>query len=131
MPTANEIMLRMGFPDTETGPYVTELRKLIEKQVSEGLRNRSAGTWVGNHSHEERARIFLMAEWNIQQGYAYKVKVIDPPIRRVIDLKTMKRRWVIKWHRLPAWLGDKLRAKRSRLRMWRDRVLGIQNPYKI
>lgn len=39
------IMLRMGFPRTETGPYVTELRNSIERQVSEGMRSRSGGTW--------------------------------------------------------------------------------------
>lgn len=42
---AARLMLRMGFPETEGGPYVTELRSHILGQVRRGMTDRSGGTW--------------------------------------------------------------------------------------
>lgn len=63
-PTVEQIMAKMLFPETETGPYVTELRKMIAREIEGGLMNRSAGTWgPEGHNHELRAREFLAADW--------------------------------------------------------------------
>lgn len=127
---ASAIMLKMGFPETEVGPHVTELRKLIRRQVSEGMTDRSAGTWApGNHSHEDRAKAFLSSEWSMQRGHSYRVECFDPIIRRSTDLRTMKRSVRVEWKRIPLWLGDRVRETAMKLRIWRDRLRSVTNPY--
>lgn len=120
---AEQIMLDMGFPESEQGPYVTELRKVIAEQVSHGLVRRSGGTWAPECfdekgawtiSHEDRARAFLEVEWEMKHGHTAEVKNLDGgwdyPLSKLGDL----------WRRL---LMD--------LRVWRDKVLlGRVNPYR-
>ena len=112
------IMLRMGFPDTERGPFVTELRTLIRRQVSEGLVNRSGGSWAPGAetlTYEERAKHLLAWEWEIQHGHSYRVEAIDGLHRRAV---------------LP-WLRDRAREFALDIRLWWDRkVMKTANPYQ-
>lgn len=112
MDRADQIMLEMGFPETERGPYSTELRALVCRQVSEGLRRRSAGTWARDDIPcEERAKAFLAVEWEFAHGHAHEVKAIGG----------------FAWDNIPAWIGDRLRELRFHWRKWQNRKL--INPY--
>lgn len=138
---AARIMLKMGFPPTETGPFVSELRAKIVKQVAEGLVNRSGGSWaegcyerdeeghaVGwKISHEERARSLLEMEWSIEKGHAYEVKAIDPPIHWTFSTSTMRRGIRVHWSLLLPWVGDRFRELAMVLRIRR----GGKNPYSL
>lgn len=74
--TLDEMMTKMGFNPGDTGPNVTELRKLVERQMQEGLVNRSAGSWApGNHTAEDRAKAFLEVEKALASG---DYEEIDP-----------------------------------------------------
>lgn len=109
--TLEQMMTRMGFEPTDTGPYVTELRKLVERQMAEGLISRSAGTW-GNHSAEDRARAFLAQEWSMQQGHSYRIENIDRD-----------------WSEPLTMIGDWFRGLGFHLRMLRSKLLRRRNPY--
>jgi hypothetical protein len=127
------LMRRMGYPATETGPYVTELRAWVNQKCAEGMQNISGGTWApgaAGLSYEERARQTLAFMWSANL-YAYSVKSLDgPPWRYVTDVQTMRRRLVIHWGRAPAWLSDVLRASAIRLRrLWDRKVRRVENPY--
>lgn len=118
---ANQMMERMGFPTTERGPYVTQLRALVARQVSEGMLNRSGGTWAEECyerdangfitgykiSHEERARTFLECEWAIENGHCHEIRNID-------DYRP---------------IGDRWRKFLMDLRILRDKILGRKNPF--
>lgn len=115
----DQMMSRMGFEPTDTGPYVSDLRKLVKRQMSEGMVNRSAGTWApkyglaGNRlSPEERARCFLEVEWEMEHGHSYEVKNLDSG-----------------WKRPASKFGDIFRALGFHLRTARSRLLGQRNPY--
>lgn len=111
--TLEQMMARMGFEPTDTGPYVTELRKLVERQMAEGLVSRSAGTWApGNHSAEDRARAFLAHEWSMQQGHSHLVKNFDRG-----------------WSEPLTMIGDWFRELGFHLRMLRSKILRRRNPY--
>lgn len=109
------LMLRMGFPVTEIGPYVTELRAHILDQVRRGMTNRSGGTWRDDDiwsRHEDRARELLGVDWAFEHGHTYRVEAIDG----------------FRWRYLRAWLGDRVRYLAFRWRMFRDR--NLTNPYR-
>ena len=113
MRTLDEMMARMGFTATDTGPHVTDLRKLVARQMSEGMTNRSAGTWApGDHSAEDRAQAFLEMEWAIQQGHCYEVRNLDSG-----------------WSRPASMIGDWFRLMGFHFRKMRSRLLGRRNPY--
>lgn len=113
---ADKIMHQMGFPDSETGPYVAELRKVIEREVAGGLASHSYGTWAAdNLTHEERARALLEFHWAIERGHFHRVECLDGFSLR----------------RLRPWLGDRAREGAMLFRLWRDRyLLRRQNPYR-
>lgn len=110
--TPEQIMLNMGFPDSETGPFVTELRNNIAEQVRRGLRNRSGGTWGEKGyalSHEERARCILEMDWEVANGHCARVDNIDHPT-----------------------VEDRARSLACDARVFLDRkVLRKRNPYSL
>lgn len=109
----DQMMIRMGFEPTDTGPYVTELRVLIAKQMANGLISRSGGTWApGNHSAEDRARAFLAHEWSMQQGHFYRVDNMDHD-----------------WSEPLTMIADTFRRLGFHLRMLRTKILRRRNPY--
>lgn len=132
MPTTEEIMTRMGFRSDELGPHVAELRKVVDRQISEGLQNRSYGSWApGDHTDEVRAKAFLEAEWAMQHGHCCEVKCMDStPIDWRFSTKTMRWHLEIKPRRLLPWLGDRCREMAMHYRIWRDYLLGRSNPYR-
>lgn len=114
MRTLDQMMSRMGFETTDTGPYVTELRAVVARQMSEGLISRSAGTWApGNHSAEDRARAFLAYEWSMQQWHSYRVENIDRD-----------------WSEQLTMIGDRIREVGFHFRMLRSKLLRRRNPYR-
>lgn len=123
--TADEIMERMGFPPTEQGHYVTLLRERVREQVANGLRDRGYGSWEGQPSCEVRARELLGMDWARERGHSYEVRAMDGLIRRRRNLSTGRFTYKIKW----AWFGDRFRKAVMRFRVWRDRMLGVRNPY--
>lgn len=127
--TPEQIMERMRFAVTDRGPYVTELRALIARQVAEGLTDRSAGSWAGDvfPDAEERAKALLSWEWATERGHCCRQEVIDPLIHWTFSTKTMRRGIRIHWRSIPAWVCDRLREAAMRWRVWRDRDL--PNPY--
>lgn len=128
---ATEIMERMGFPPDDNGPYVTALRKVVERQVSEGMMNRSYGSWApGNHSNEVRAREFLKVDWEMQHAHCHEVKCFDGFISPTFNAQTMRHGTRIRWRYFFPWLGDHWRSFACDLRIWRDRVRGVRNPYR-
>lgn len=138
--TPEQLMLNIGFPPTETGPYVTELREHIARQMAYGMTNRSAGTFAEecyardenrfitgyNISPEERARAMLEMDWAMENGHSYRTECIDPPIGWRYNVKTMRRTLKVRWSRLLPWVGDRFREAAMR---WRIRR-GGQNPYR-
>jgi hypothetical protein len=136
MRTLDEMMGHMGFAPTDTGPNVTNLRKIVARQMSEGMVNRSAGTWAPEHGPagmnlpaEERARAFLEIEWAMAQGYSCEVKCIDRPFGWRFYFKEDKWRYEIKWSRIPVWLGDRWRSIVLDAKVLGDRLRGKHNPY--
>jgi hypothetical protein len=131
---ANRIVERMGFPASETGPYVSALRRHVEHQVDRGLVSRSAGWWSPEGrrlSLEDRAREILAFDWAAER-YSYRTENIDgAPWGWRTDVRSMSRRFEVQWRRVPSWfIGDPLRRYRALLRRWWDReVRGIRNPY--
>jgi hypothetical protein len=111
--TLDQMMLRKGFEPTDTGPYVTELRKITIRQMSEGLTNASYGSWApGEHSAEDRAKALLELDWAIQQGHYHEVKNLDSGWRRPISK-----------------IGDMFREFGYNFRKQRSKRLGLKNPF--
>lgn len=110
------LMLRMGFPETERGRFVTALREETLRQVRRGLVNTSAGTWRHEleggpaPSHEERARAILAMWWEIDHGHANRVENLDGDD------------W---W----AAIGDRLRRLAADARRLWGRARGRKNPW--
>lgn len=128
--TLERQMARMGYPASEQGPYVTELRKHIQKQLDEGMVMRSAGSWApeaASLSYEERAKATLAFDWAIGRRHGYRVEVFDPLWGWKTNVQTMKRTYYIRWRKIPAWIGDRFRELGGKYRVWRDR--NLQNPY--
>lgn len=131
MPTADEIMARMGFQPDDPNPHVAGLRTVVDRQISEGLQNRSYGSWApGNHSDEVRAKALLEADWEIQHGHCCEVKCMDGFFGRSYNRKTKRTRTWIDWKYLAPWLGDRCREVVMHGRIWRDRLMGVRNPYR-
>jgi hypothetical protein len=122
---------RMGFPPSETGPFVTALRAKVREQVAEGLTNRSGGTWATDeiwHQHEERARCILEMEWSIDRGHYHQTEVFDCyPINRRFNTRTMRWHYEFRPDRIMPWVRDQIRLVGYHWRKWRDRKL--VNPY--
>lgn len=132
-PTPEQVMEQMGFPATETGPYVTELRGDIAKRIKdEGLLGHSAGTWGPlGHIHELRAKELLASQWAIKRWHYCERKCFDSsPIGWEFNFKTS--RWHVKFRprSIAPWIGDRLRRWRMDMRIWRDAMLGYKNPYR-
>lgn len=123
MRTVDQMMERMGFPTTETGPYVTELRTVVARQISEGMIDRSA----------ERARVFLEVEWEIQHGHSCQITLIDSrPIEWAFNTKTMRHCLRFRPRLIAPWLGDRWRELRMKVSVWNDRyILRRVNPYNL
>lgn len=130
-PDLPNVMRRAGFADTDTGPFVTEVRASMARKQADGLVSMSPGTWAGGPfweiDPEVRARELLAMEWAMERGHFYRQECIDPPIYWQYNLRDRKRRLVVKWKRVPDWFGDRWRATGMRYRIWRDR--NIVNPY--
>jgi hypothetical protein len=130
--TAEDIVLKMGFPDDATGPYVTALRTLVREQVSQGMTNRSGGTWADPaiwNDHEERARCFLEIDWDLKQGYSCRVELLDTaPLMWRYNLRTMRRHIEFRPDLIRPWLADRWRLAAMRWRVWRGRRQ--VNPYR-
>ena len=126
----DQIMQNMGFPPDDNSLTVAELRKVVARQVSEGMTHRSYGTWApGVHSNETRAKAFLAVEWEMQHNHCTEVKCFDGFIRRGFNTKTMRRTIRVKWRYFFPWLGDFWRRAETRLRIWRDDRRGVRNPW--
>lgn len=120
-----KIMDTMGFPASETGPYVTELRKLVRSQIEDGLTYRSYGSWARNDiSTEERARAHLGMDWAISHGRSYRTETLERLHFTRYNVRTRKR--VFDTNLFP-WLGDRWREGLMLLRVFRDR--NQKNPY--
>lgn len=119
---------RMGFPDFETGPYVSELRVWIREQVeAHGMRNHSYGSWVGNPSHEERAKALLAWRWAQEHGHFSRVENLDGWmwVRRSFRRREYKQAFWAAWA-IPA---DWIRARVCDLAVLRDKAMRRRNPY--
>lgn len=123
MSKANEIMRSMGFSDNENGPFVSQLRKNVEKQVANGLVRRSGGTWAPECfdekgrftiTAEDRAKAMLAYDWALEREHSFRVECIDG----------------FEWRYAHLWLGDRWREFRMNLRVWRDKIFRIKNPYE-
>lgn len=126
---SEEIMERMGFGPDDNGPYVTELRAHVAKQVAKmGLVSRSGGSWVGGSASvpaETRAREMLAMDWCVERGHCYRIEAMDGLWWWQTNVKTMRRRLRVNW----AWFGDCWRWLGMKWRTTRDKALGIRNPY--
>lgn len=128
--TLDEMMARMGFTPTDLGPYVSQLRVLTARRMSEGMVNASSGTWADECyerdergfitgykiSAEERARAFLEVEWEMEHGHSCLIEMVDSLTWR-------------RWYRFPAWVRDRVRSAGMAYRVWRDRKNA--NPYAM
>ena len=130
------IMERMGFPPNANGPYVTELRKVVRRQVGNGMVNRSAGLWNTEehpniwNEHEERARCLLEVDWAIEHGHCHQTEVLDCyPINRRFSTRTMRWHYEFRPDRIAPWIRDQMRLVGYHCRVLRDRLLRRQNPY--
>lgn len=133
MPTLNEIMARMGYPETETGPYVTELRAYVAKKMDRGLVGMSGGTWgsdVAKMTLEERAKAHLAFLW-AADNFSYKVERLDARIFvRRTDIETMKRRIVFRHWLIGPAIRDSIRKVYYSTKFWfAKKVLRKTNPY--
>lgn len=132
--SADEIMERGGFPPTETGPYVTALRKQTRELVEKhGLADRSPGTWgAGPIDTESRAKALLASQWRMDHGHCCRIECIGGPPWGWTWVPTtfasMERRYEIRWRMIGPWLGDLCRRVGMRYRVWRDR--NLENPYE-
>lgn len=80
----DEMMYEMGFLSTDTGPNVTELREIVDRQMKNGLTYRSAGTWSHECGYagmklsaEDRAAAFLEIEKAIEAGRFVEIGPVD------------------------------------------------------
>lgn len=134
---------RMGFPPSETGRYVSELRAHVRKQVSEGMCLRSGGTWSdecytrdGNGfitgfsiSHEDRARAILQMDWEMERGRSRCMNLVDSaPIMWRFNTRTMCWRLEFAPRYIKPWLQDRFGWFGYRWRTWRNR--NLKNPYR-
>jgi hypothetical protein len=111
--TPNQIMLRLGFPSTETGPFVSQVRAEI---VRLGLVD-SHVSWASGAeglSHEERARCWLEMHWEAEQNHAFRVEAMDG--------------W--RENGLRPWLRDRARQVAMHVRIFWHRLLRRRNPYR-
>lgn len=128
--TLEQQMARFGIPETEQGPFVAALREATQKKLDSGMVMQSAGMMAdGFYSlpYEEQAKARLAFDWALERRHSYRTEVIDPMWGWRTDTRTMKRRPYVRWHRIPAWLGDRFREAAMKYRVWRDRT--ISNPY--
>lgn len=142
--TTEENMANLGFRPEDHGPYVTELRVLVAKKVSEGMMRMAHPTWswsfdqmLGNEVDippaEERAKALLAFWWHVGRQHTARREAIDPIVQRyrtvqeMIDKKPGKVE--VKWRRIPAWTRDRLRLGRMKALVWWDKIRGIRNPY--
>ena len=119
---------KLGFLPTDSGPYVTELRALLEKKQRAGLRNINA-SFSTSLDAESRARALLSRDWEISHGAAYRVENVDGLIRKNYNLSTGKNTW--KLNRPLAYFRDRYRKiKTSVYLFWSRKILRHTNPYK-
>lgn len=129
---ARNIVLRMGYPDTENGPYVVELRCWVFDQVCQrGMIGASSGTWRKNDlSYEERAREYLAVVWEMDNSYSTPVRCWDPIICRRFDARTLKSTVEINWRNLPDRMLDWRDSQLMFIKRLVDRkILKKTNPY--
>lgn len=120
-----QIMLRMGFPEDASGPYVTALRALIREQVADGMTDRSGGSWATDEmwsDHEGRARCFLEIDWDIKHGHSHRVELLDTaPIMWRFNTRTMRRHLEFRPSLILPWLRDHYRRLAMHWHTWRTR----------
>jgi hypothetical protein len=125
-------MQKAGFRNSDSGPFVGELRELMARREADGLVSTSPGTWADGPfweiDPEVRARELLAVEWSMKHGHSYRVECLDPPIHWQYNARTGRRRLVVGWTRIPIWVGDRWRELGMHYRVWRDRKL--VNPYR-
>jgi len=131
-------MKRMGFEETERGPFVSELRESVARQVARGLVSRSGGTWSPECfdekgrfkiNAEDRAKELLAWDWEVEHMHSCLVECLEPPFCRTFNVKTMRAGIRIRWRGLWPWLvTDRLRRLAMSYRVWRDRA--VRNPYR-
>lgn len=133
--TVDEILARAGIGPNDQGRYVAELRIKIAQDVANGTISRgwSWGPKAYEMSADDRARYILSVDWHIDRGHSYRQEVLDPivdwsfKVDITKDISEWKRFLRIRWHRMPAWLGDRYRQLGMHYRIWRDRG---RNPYE-
>lgn len=131
MMRVEDVMRQMNFSPSDKGPYVTQLRRLVCRQVAEGMVRRSAGTWAhDDFSAEERAKAFLAAEWSMSNGHAHQVECLDCfPINRKFSTKDMRWHYYVRPDRIAPWVRDQIRVLGYHARILRDRIVGHTNPF--
>lgn len=103
----------------------------LRRQYAERGVDRAHASWVGEASAEERARELLRLQWAIERGHYNRVECLDGWCGWTCNLATGRRRFYVRWRRLPAWLGDRWRSLLCDLSIWRDKhILRVRNPYE-
>jgi hypothetical protein len=130
---ADEQMRRLGFPETENGPYATELRAKLESMYSRGMTYMSGGTWDADYevkSWEDHARRWLAFMW-ATENRSHKVECLDKfPITRytamdIVDGKpVLRHKYKIYPKQLLPWMRDQYRRTVFKLKK------RTPNPYK-
>lgn len=123
MADATKIMERLGFPTGEDGPYAAELRKLIERKVSEGMTSMHVSRG-SKGTNEAIARELLAMEWALSRGHSAPLR-IDGLWTRRLDLRTGKRSISVHW----VWFADLAQRRLMRFHILKDRARGVRNPY--
>jgi len=126
----DNIMFRLGFTAFDRGYYVSELREYLEYKIeNQGLQNMSASWSITNEYDKElRAKSLLAWYWEVDNGYTYKTELFDPLWGWKTNLRTMKKSFYFRWHKLPAWWRDYFRYLRMKLhKLWTFRKY---NPYR-
>ena len=79
---------------------------------------------------ETFAKALLAVDWEIAHGHSYRISTLDHVWGWTTDARTMRKTFRVHWHRLPAWIMDRLREVRMKFRAFHNRkILGLVNPY--
>lgn len=104
----------------------------VELLAAKGIDPRQAywGPRAGELTDEERARHLLAINWQIERGHCNRVRVIDAEIiEKRYMIPTKKTTYRINFSIIPDLLLDKIDKLVADIRKFRDRILGIKNPY--
>lgn len=131
--TLEQQMARFGIPESERGPFVTELRARTARKLAEGMVMQSAGSCTDAFwalSYEEQAKARLAWDWELDNLHSYRVEAIDGVMWRSYDASIGKFSTRILWRNIFPWIGDQWRKMLCDVRIfWHRKILGNVNPY--